>query len=950
MRLTSSEIGAILAEVAPQIVGEFATLQEMSSEQMAQVAGQMAQGVVLDRMLDDLWTRAGEHMASGMRKVAQDSVGMQRDLLSQGLKRVSPTAQAQMLEMAEAAAQNVVSRYMAEVPLSPRVWDNKALSRRMIDREIHQAISRGESAKQLAARVRHLINPRTPGGISYAAMRLARTEINNAFHVTTIRSTARFPWVDGYEWNLSGSHPRHDVCDELAEKDHSGLGKGVFAKENVPFKPHPQCLCYLTVQQWDEDEFLDKLTSGELDEWTPGSLPQILDPQARRQGPNILGSGPFAAWGPERSQRIEGAGRVGPSLEDAFARVYEMDELDYDSPELEEIRAGLIEDFGTVWGTRHGELNGSVTDVQSAGGEGISIEGRVVTVDGDEVGTFTRTIYSRADGNADVDHEYFTIDADYQRTGFARAFNENAENWYISQGIEKITVHADIDLGGYVWARQGFDWSTPVHARRLMQRVRREAEANRDQTSLDQIDEWTLAYERAREGGAFEDDPLHLDDPEWDVLPRPDDLAQLGRTAGAETWTGKEGMLNSDWNGTKWLRPTATDTPQAGSASAAIREARRKAARESGQKARLERGRQRQQERQETFREDIRSKAERQRLERQYNEELAAVLRMEIQEGAARHEGRPLTSKTAIRRELRKREKRAAITANQLGMPDDDERLSIGIRRELKKLKKKDFDKPDGKDKDFKKALADAEPVAFSWRAASPESFGFDANQTPLVRQYKNNAYWKKVEQSPNYREPPATVRSATGEEVMLRAAPLTQEDLLQHYGIEEYRARNRHIAMTPAEFKRFHQEITRSVISGSGWTEPIRDQILELDRAIARGRTSRDLRFYRGTAMSDSQLDAMQPGYTFNEVGYVSITASQPVGMYAANTRARQTGQRRVMMEIRTTSGTPIAIGAPEANEYILGRGWRFAVLERRDGRDPNGQPMTFLTIGLLP
>jgi hypothetical protein len=40
----------------------------------------------------------------------------------------------------------------------------------------------------------------------------------------------------------------------------------VFKKGNAPSKPHPHCLCYLTVMQPDRDEFLDSLASGRYDD------------------------------------------------------------------------------------------------------------------------------------------------------------------------------------------------------------------------------------------------------------------------------------------------------------------------------------------------------------------------------------------------------------------------------------------------------------------------------------------------------------------------------------------------------------------------------------------------------------------------------------------------------------------------------------------------------------
>lgn len=93
-------------------------------------------------------------------------------------------------------------------------------------------------------------------------MRLSRTEINNAFHEQQKRAGDK-PWVEGVKWNLSGSHPRPDTCNDYANQS-NGLGRGVFKTGDVPDKPHPQCLCYLTYETLSPEAFLDALGTGKI--------------------------------------------------------------------------------------------------------------------------------------------------------------------------------------------------------------------------------------------------------------------------------------------------------------------------------------------------------------------------------------------------------------------------------------------------------------------------------------------------------------------------------------------------------------------------------------------------------------------------------------------------------------------------------------------------------------
>jgi hypothetical protein len=75
--------------------------------------------------------------------------------------------------------------------------------------------------------------------------RIARTEMATAGHRAVIDDTQDNAQIIGYQWRLSASHPRPDICDYYANIE-MGLGRGVFTKESVPrHKAHPHCLCLL---------------------------------------------------------------------------------------------------------------------------------------------------------------------------------------------------------------------------------------------------------------------------------------------------------------------------------------------------------------------------------------------------------------------------------------------------------------------------------------------------------------------------------------------------------------------------------------------------------------------------------------------------------------------------------------------------------------------------------
>jgi hypothetical protein len=160
----------------------------------------------------------------------------------------------------EAAARSGLASDAARVPreLSRRVFHNAALANGHVEATIRSGLIQGLSARELAADVYKFISPTTPGGASYAANRLARTEINNAFHQRQIKAADR-PGVVGVKWNLSGSHKKPDVCNQYAAKNR-------YDPDEVPDKPHPHCFCFLTYDTMSPEEFASALRNGEFDD------------------------------------------------------------------------------------------------------------------------------------------------------------------------------------------------------------------------------------------------------------------------------------------------------------------------------------------------------------------------------------------------------------------------------------------------------------------------------------------------------------------------------------------------------------------------------------------------------------------------------------------------------------------------------------------------------------
>lgn len=159
--------------------------------------------------------------------------------------------------------------------LSDRVWRIDRGARDAVINAIERAVVRGQSAAQAAHEflqggqpvpfaVRQgmdaagalgigkearavMVGDGARSGMMFQAQRLFRTEINRAHGVARMESAEQTPGFKGFRFTLSPAHPKPDICDELAESDTFGLGKGVYPNMEAFLKvwpAHPNTLSF----------------------------------------------------------------------------------------------------------------------------------------------------------------------------------------------------------------------------------------------------------------------------------------------------------------------------------------------------------------------------------------------------------------------------------------------------------------------------------------------------------------------------------------------------------------------------------------------------------------------------------------------------------------------------------------------------------------------------------
>ena len=178
--------------------------------------------------------------------------------------------------------------------LSSKLWNQSGNYKESLEVTISTAIEKGMSATALSKKLSRYLNdwPSLQADYQekygkatnihdceYRSLRLARNEISMAYRSAEQARWQQFDFILGYKIKLSDSHPRYDICDDLA---------GDYPKDFKFRGWHPNCLCYTVPIVMSEDEY-----------WSDN----------RENSPNMVTAPPenFGKWVSENSERIDEA-------------------------------------------------------------------------------------------------------------------------------------------------------------------------------------------------------------------------------------------------------------------------------------------------------------------------------------------------------------------------------------------------------------------------------------------------------------------------------------------------------------------------------------------------------------------------------------------------------------------------------------------------------------------
>lgn len=362
--------------------------------------------------------------------------------------------------------------------LSAKLWNQSQVYKDSLEATISTAMEKGMSAVTLSKRISKYLNdwPSLQADYQekfgkatncydceYRSIRLARNEINIAYRTAEQLRWQQFDFILGYKIKLSGSHPRYDICDDLA---------GDYPKDFKFVGWHPNCLCYTVPIVMSEEEY-----------WSDN----------RENSPNLVTAPPknFGKWVSQNSERIEESRKKGtlpywikenPVLVEKAAISYkeklkqnnqffitddiveELHKTNWSRFDIDKYNNSALQGFNMQRFDKLMEEIGDEYQIFWSGKYVSFYKNDNVTftykglVDGEDV-ELVRSF--RYDGNNKiVSHDIFELPDVLQGKGISKRIFKELFSEYEIIGIDRVEVLANMDVGGYCWGRYGFSAKT----------------------------------------------------------------------------------------------------------------------------------------------------------------------------------------------------------------------------------------------------------------------------------------------------------------------------------------------------------------------------------------------------------------------------------------------------------------------------------------------------------
>ena len=441
------------------------------------------------------WAHGAQDANDGILEYVMQKTGLTSRMKKLGISadELKASMVGEHLNNHDAALKAFQTRQIGGLNLSSRVWNLANQSR--IEAELARSIASGTSADELAESMKELLNEPSklfrrvrdefgmlhlsknaaaynPGEGVYRssfknAKRLARTEINMAYRNAEQESYRDDRFVVGIEICRSNRHYECVVCESL---------KGRYPKDFKWSGWHPNCRCFMVPILVSDDEFIDMLgddsilpedsvnyigdVPGNFKDWVSDNSDRITQAEMRGSLPYFIKDNKAVvdaivkeaqqsfSWSIESVQSMISSGYAfktnsGEQLvgKDALQALESCVPLShFNLPRIERGMQSIYDEYG--FGASFKRV---VVDGQNA---------FRLTLDGDYFRLERQ--FSMLDGEIRVEHQSFELATQFQGKGASKKVFKVFLNEYKRSKFSRIDLRANIDVGGYCWARYGF--------------------------------------------------------------------------------------------------------------------------------------------------------------------------------------------------------------------------------------------------------------------------------------------------------------------------------------------------------------------------------------------------------------------------------------------------------------------------------------------------------------
>lgn len=380
--------------------------------------------------------------------------------------------------------------------LSTKVWD--LANHQKVEVELARSIAEGVSAAKIASSMKSLLKEPNklfrrvrdkngvlrlsknakayhPGAGTYRssyrnALRLARTETNMAYRSAEWEGYQDKPYVVGFEIKRS-THPYDcPVCEALA---------GKYPKDFKWSGWHPNCRCHMipiTFTEEEMDRYGDAFVEGEdFDSTTsvnyvgdvPNGFREWIEVNHRRVA-QYKTLPYFIRDNEGYVDNILASSDVKASLVKLRSDGYFVNVWDGTDKTVEKVELSSVEKEFRSTPFSDIDFNALKEEVSNAFGEiGVDLERsnitwlvkeRTFSIEFSAMGGHVDVdrLFGFDDNGLFVDHELFTLPSELQGKGASKKILGAFFKQYERIGVKTIKVFANLDVGGYTWARYGF--------------------------------------------------------------------------------------------------------------------------------------------------------------------------------------------------------------------------------------------------------------------------------------------------------------------------------------------------------------------------------------------------------------------------------------------------------------------------------------------------------------